>query len=176
MPLAQLPNALTVARLLVGVDVERQLVRRHVAAELLEPIPWAGADGVGGDTNPDARCPHLLELAQVRRHRLLPEAVDAATGVRDMEQDELDSRLRGSLGGRARLLEPEIVELANRGVARRAQFAVDVRVARPDVGRGLTPGELEHRLAPGPEVAALRSPAQRTLERVAVRVDEARDL
>ena len=33
--------------------------------------------------------------------------------------------------------------------------------------------ELEHRVAPGPEVAALRAPAQRPLEGVAVGVDEA---
>ena len=122
---------LDLARLLVGVDVQRQLVLGGVAAELLEPVARTGADGVGGDADADPVGSQLLELAQVRGHRLLPEALDPAARVGDVEEDELDPRLGRGLGRRARLLEPEVVELADRRVAGRAQLAVDVRVARP---------------------------------------------
>ena len=44
---------LDLARLLVGVDVERQRLALGVASELLQPVARAGAHGVGGD--PDAR-------------------------------------------------------------------------------------------------------------------------
>ncbi len=64
------------------------------------------------------------------------------------------------------------MELADRRVAGAAHLRVDRRVLRSDVSRGLTPGELEHRVAPGPEVAALGPAAQRPLERVAVCVHE----
>ena len=46
---------LDLARLLVGVDVERQPSAPGVAADLLEPVGRAGADGVGGDADADAR-------------------------------------------------------------------------------------------------------------------------
>ena len=54
---------LDLARLLVGVDVQRQLVLRRVAAELLEPVPRTGANGVGGNADADARVAQLLEPA-----------------------------------------------------------------------------------------------------------------
>ena len=40
---------LDLARLLVGVDVQRQPLGGGVAADLLEPVARAGADGVGGE-------------------------------------------------------------------------------------------------------------------------------
>ena len=119
---------LDLSRLLVGVDVQRQLVLGGVASELLEPVTGTCADGVGGDADPDPAVPQLLELAEILGHRLLAEAVDPAARVGDVEEDELDSGLRGRLGRRARLLEPEVVELADRGVAGGAQLAVDVHV------------------------------------------------
>ena len=81
---------LDLARLLVGVHVERQLVLVRVAAELFEPVARAGAHGVGGDADADACAAQLLELAEIGGDRLLPEAVDAAARVRDVEEDELD--------------------------------------------------------------------------------------
>src|SRR5262249_16329841 len=109
---------LDLSRLLVGVDVQRQLVLGGIAPELLEPLAGTCTNGVGGDAdaNPDLLQP--VELAQVCRHRLLSEAVDAAARVGHVEEYELDSRLRGSLGRRSPLLEPEVVELADGGVAR----------------------------------------------------------
>ena len=62
-----------------------------VTAELLEPVARTGAYGVGGNTDPDARRAKLLEAAQVVGHRVLAEAVDAASGVGDVEQDERDA-------------------------------------------------------------------------------------
>ena len=55
---------LDLARLLVGVDVQRQLVLGGVAPELLEPVARAGADGVGGDADADPGAPQRLELAR----------------------------------------------------------------------------------------------------------------
>jgi hypothetical protein len=57
---------LDLARLLVGVDVQRQLVLDGVAAELLEPLARAGADGVGGDADANPGAAQLLELVEVR--------------------------------------------------------------------------------------------------------------
>jgi hypothetical protein len=67
------------------------------------------------------------------------------------------------------------VELADGRVAGKEELGVDELVLRPDALGGLPGGELEHRLAPGPEVAARRAPPQRPLEAVAVSVDEARE-
>ena len=54
-PAAVLGQALLdLARLLARVDVERQPLGRRVAPELLEPVARAGADGVGGEPDPDA--------------------------------------------------------------------------------------------------------------------------
>jgi len=69
---------LDLARLLVGVDVQRQLVLGRVPPELLEPVAGAGTDGVGGYSDSDAAGPQLLELAEVCGHRLLAEPVDPA--------------------------------------------------------------------------------------------------
>ena len=54
-PQAVLGEALLdLAPLLVGVDVQRQLVARGVAAELGQRRRRAGAHGVGGDTDADS--------------------------------------------------------------------------------------------------------------------------
>jgi CDP-diacylglycerol--glycerol-3-phosphate 3-phosphatidyltransferase len=156
------------ARLLVGVDVEREVVLRRVAAELLEPVARARAHGMGGDPDSDARGAQRLELREVRRDRLLPEAVDPATRVRDVEENDLDPRIAGSLDRGVRLRVPEVVELADRGVPRRAELAIDVRVRRAHALRRLPRRELEHRLAPRPEVRARGPLAERALEGVAV--------
>ncbi len=59
-----------------------------------------------------------LDLVQVLGGRGLAEALEAAARVGGVEEDEVDpGGLRG-LGGRERLLEAEVVELADRGVAR----------------------------------------------------------
>ena len=140
------------------------------AAELLEPVARARADGVGGDADADARRAQFFELREVRRDRLLAEAVDPAARVRDMEEDDLDPRLAGRLDRGVRLGDPEVVELADRGVARLAQLAIDVRVRRAHALRRLPRRELEHRLAPRPEVGARGPLAERALEGVAVGV------
>src|SRR5438105_2787174 len=55
-------------------------------------------------------------------------------------------------------------------------LAVHRRVLLPHALRRLAARELEHRLPPRPEVAALDPAPERALERVAVGVDEAREL
>ena len=57
---------LDLARLLVGMDVEDERVLVGVATELLEPLAWAGADGVGGDTDRDSPLTKRLDLGDVR--------------------------------------------------------------------------------------------------------------
>ena len=106
---------------------------------------------------------------------MLAEAVEAAARVGDVEEDERDAGGLGCLRGRERLLEAEVVELADRGVAGGEHLAVDLLVLGADALGALLVGEGEHRVAPGPEVAALGAAAKRALEGVAVRVDEAGD-
>ena len=54
---------------------------RGVAADLLEPVARAGADGVGGEADPDAVVPQRLELARGTRPRT-PGASAAARRAR----------------------------------------------------------------------------------------------
>ena len=129
---------LDLSRLLVGVDVQRQLVLVGVPSELLEPLAGTRTDRVGGDADANPVRPQLVELAQIRGHGLLPKTIDPAARVGDVEEDELDSRLGGRLRHRASLLEPEVVKLADGGVARSAQLAVDVDVLPPDTLRRLS--------------------------------------
>jgi hypothetical protein len=68
------------------------------------------------------------------------------------------------------------VELAHGGEARVPELGVHRRVPGTHAGGCLAARELEHRLAPGPEVAALRTAPERALERMAVRIDESRYL
>jgi CDP-diacylglycerol--glycerol-3-phosphate 3-phosphatidyltransferase len=166
---------LDLSRLLVGVDVQRQLVLCGVAPELLEPVARARADGVGSDAHADSARPQLLDLTEIDGRRLLAEALDPAARVGDVEEDELDLGFRGCIGRGSRLLEPEVMELADCGVPGGTQLPVDVDVLAPHALGRLRRRELEHRLAPRPEVGALGPSAQRPLERMAVRVDESRD-
>ena len=92
-----------------------------------------------------------------------------------MEQDELDPGRVGRLRGRERLGDAEIVELPDRRVAGREHLAVRPLVLGPNEIGSLPLGLREHRVAPRPEVAARGAPAHGALERVAVRVHEARE-
>jgi hypothetical protein len=119
---------LDLARLLVGMDVERQRLRRGVAAELLEPLAWTSPDGVGGEADADAVGAQRLELAQVLGGGLLTHARQAAARVRDEQEHELDSGLGGGFRGRACLRETEVVELADGRVAGAPHLPVGVGV------------------------------------------------
>ena len=128
---------------------------------------------MGGE--PDAETARAAELSTSARYsldRLLPKAREPAARVGDVQEHELDPRCLGRLGRRERLGDAEIVELADRRVAGGAHLAVASLVRRAHELRRLPLGLREHRLAPRPEVAAGRAPAQRALERVAVGVDE----
>jgi hypothetical protein len=87
---------------------------------------------VRGDADAHARAPNLLDFGEVRGHRFLPEPRQASTGVRDVQEDELDAGRGGSLVGSARLRDAEIVELAHGRVSRGPHLAVRVLVRRPD--------------------------------------------
>ena len=164
---------LDLARLLVCVNVQRQSLVFGVAADLPEPVGRAGADGVGGEADPDAAPAQVLDLIQVLGRGGLAEAREPASRIRGVEEHELDARGLGGFGRGQRLLEAEVVELADGGVAGRAHLAVDELVAGADALGGLLVRQGEHGVAPGPEVAALGTASQRALEGMAVRVDEA---
>jgi hypothetical protein len=146
------------ARLLVGVDVEDEALALAEGADLLEPIPWAGADGVGGE--PDARAGgrERLQLTEVVGDGVLTEAVEAAAAVRRQEEDELDTGVSGGLDRRLRLFEADVVELADGRVARGPHLAIGRRVVLADTSRGQIPGQIQHGLPPRPEVAARHLP------------------
>ena len=114
---------------------------------------------MGGEPDPDAVVPQRLELVEVLGRGRLPHPRQAAARVGGEEQHELDARLGGGRGGRARLVDAEVVELADGGVAGAAHLGVGGRVELAH-GLGRLPLRLrEHQLAPGPEVAAARTAA-----------------
>src|SRR6185295_3064216 len=96
----------------------------------------------------------------------------SAAGVRDEQEDDLEACFAGCLHRRTRLVQAEIVELADGRVSGREHLAVGVGVERAHALRCLPRGLREHQLTPGPEVAAAGPTTQRALERVAVSVDE----
>ena len=163
------------ARLLVGVHVQGQLVLRRVAAELAERLGRAGPHGVGGQADADAGVAQRLELAEVRGDRLLPEARDAAPQVAGVEADERDSGLARRRRRRFRLLEAEVVELADGRVAVLAQLAIDLEVLAADLRDAQRAGQGDHLVAPAPEVAAVAASPQCALKRMTVGVDESRE-
>ena len=76
--------------------------RGGVAPDLLEPVGRAGAHGVGGDSDGDARRRAALDLLEILAHRVLAEAVEAAARVGDVEEDERDpGRAAASAAARA---------------------------------------------------------------------------
>ena len=121
---------LDLTRLLVRVHVQRQVVLGRVRAEFLEPVARAGAHGVRRHADADAGAAQLLESAQVLGDRRLAEARDPAPRVCGVEHDDLDAGVACGLGRIAGLGRPEVVELADGGVAGGAQLAVDACVQR----------------------------------------------
>ncbi len=156
------------------MDVERELRGSRVPAQLLEPVRGAGADGVRGDPDVDASRPERFETAQVVAHRVLPKALDSAARVGDVEEHELDPGLRGRFDDCVRDFEAEVVELSDSGVAGGPHLPKRGGVLLAHSFRRLGARELEHRVAPGPEVAAFGSAAQCPLEGMAVCVYEPR--
>ena len=163
---------LDLARLLARVHVQRQPGVLGVAADRLEPVPRAGADGVGGDADASVRG-EVFDLLEVRGDSRLPKAREPAARIGGMDEDELHLGVVRRLDRRQPGVVAQIVELADGRVARLAQLTVDGGVERAH-GVGCLAGGLgEHRLAPGPEVTACLLPAQGALEAVRVNVDEA---
>ena len=81
---------LDLLRLLVGVDVEREVVLARVPPDLLEPVGGARADGVGGNSDAQPGIAEPLDLLDELRDGLLAEAGETSARVGDMEEDELD--------------------------------------------------------------------------------------
>jgi hypothetical protein len=78
-----LETFLDLARLLARMDMQDELLTLRVAADLLQPVGRARADGMGGDADPRAvACAQGLHLLEIGGDRLLAEAVQpAATRV-----------------------------------------------------------------------------------------------
>ena len=161
------------AGLLVGVDVEDEALALGVAADLLEPVGRARADGVRGKADTRATGAERLHVAQVGRNGRLAEALDPAARVRDVEEDDRDSRVPRSVERGFGLRAADVVELADGRVPGRPHLAIRRRVVLSDVSGCQAPSQVEHRLAPSPEIVAFRPAAHPPLEGVAVRVHEA---
>ena len=128
---------LDLARLLVGVDVERRGLRLRVPPDLLEPVARAGAHGVGGDADRDPAVAKRLDLGEVRRDRRLSHPIEPTARIRDVQAGRSDPRLLGRLRRGEGGVEPEVVELADRRVPRRPHLAVGAHVEVADRGRRL---------------------------------------
>ena len=163
---------LDLTRLLVRVHVQRQRLRCGVAADLLEPVRRTGAHGVGGDADCHPALTQILDLLQILRHGLLAEARQATARIGGEQNDDSNVRLFRSVDCRQRFVEAEIVELADRGVSRRPQLAIDLDVLPAHELRRLAFGLGKHELPPGPEIpGALPFAAQGA---VAVGIDKSR--
>jgi hypothetical protein len=150
---------LDLPRLLVGMDVERQAFPVGVGADLREPVGRAGANGVGGTPDSRAALAELLELAEVLRGRLLAEPLDASSRIGAEQEDDLDVGLAGSLDGGVGLRQTEVVELAHSRVAGGAELAIGRGVFAAHRLRRVALCLRDHRLPPGPEIAARPAPA-----------------
>jgi hypothetical protein len=85
---------LDLPRLLVRVDVERQVVLLRVSADLVEPVGRARANGVRGEPDAGAGVAKRLDLPEVVRGGLLAEPWQAAAAVSAEQEDELDPSSR----------------------------------------------------------------------------------
>lgn len=165
---------LDLARLFVRVHVERQPLGSCIAADLLEPVFGTCAHGVGGDSDWNPAAAKVLDLAQVLRDRLLPETRQAPASICGEQYDDTDPGLVGGFHRGHGFVEPEVVELADRGVARGTKLAVHLHVLSADQFGRLALSLGEHEVAPGPEVRASATPAEGALEAVAMGIHEAR--
>ena len=147
------------ARLLVGVNMEHQLLALRIPADLAQPVRRARAHGVGRDTDARSLGTKLLDLRQVGGRGLLAEPLDAPATVGGQQEHKLDSRSTGGLDRRLRLGEPHIVEFTHGRVAGSAHLPEGGLVLDPNLRRGQAPGQLQHGVAPAPEVLTLSSPA-----------------
>jgi hypothetical protein len=112
------------------MHVEDEALALRIPPDLLEPVARAGADGVRRDPDAGARGAQLLHLVEICGGRRLAEALEPAPRVGGEEEDELDAGRRGRLDGRLRLVQTDVVELADGGVARRKHLAVRLFVRR----------------------------------------------
>jgi len=99
---------LDLARLLVGVHVQRQRVLVRIAAELLEPVARARTNGVGGDADSNAGVAQLSSSRDRRQPTLCRNRSMPPRGVRDVEQHDLDACLGGGVRGSVCLLEAQV--------------------------------------------------------------------
>ena len=153
------------------MHVKGEALALRVSADLLEPVGRARPDGVGRHTDREPSRAQALDVVEVPLDRRLGERRNGVGGV---EEHELDPGLRRGLRRRERRLEAEVVELADGRIAAVEHFLVSRHIPGLDQLRCLTPCECQHRVAPGPEVAAIGTAPERPLKRMAVRVDEAR--
>ena len=90
---------------------------------------------MGGDPDENAAFTQRFELTQVLGNAFLPKSCDPTAAVSRVEQDKSDPRLLGGVRGCERLLEPDVVELADGGIAGAELLPIDVDVVVTDVAR-----------------------------------------
>ena len=173
-PAAVLLEALLdLARLLVGVDVQRQPLARGIGTDLLEPRPEQARTEWGATPTAIPAARSDSTSLEIRR--------DGAAGA--CGRGRRARRRRGAARSRSRPLpppRPPRTPRQRRGSGTRRPPCSRRRASRdrrrrsaPGRVRGRLVGLLEHPVAPRPEVGTGGAAAQRTLERVAVAVDEA---
>ena len=127
---------LDLARLFVRVHVQRQCMLGRVGPELAQRLRGTGAHGVGGDADCDPIAAQRFELTEILGHGALPEALHTAAQIARVEADERNAGFGRGCSRCACLVEPEIVELADRGVAVRSQLAIDLDVLGANLVHG----------------------------------------
>ena len=115
------------------MDVQRETLLLGVTGQVLEPGTGTCPDGVGGDADANTALAQGLELAQVFGHALLTESLDPTACISRVEQDKGNAGLLGGFSGGERLLEPQVVELADRRVAGAEELPIDVDVVLADL-------------------------------------------
>src|SRR5207244_848198 len=69
------------ARLLVGMDVQRQTIRAPVVADCLQPIRGARTHRMRGDTDADTAFAEVVHLGQVVRDGVLSRAGETTARI-----------------------------------------------------------------------------------------------
>ena len=111
----------------------------------------------GGTTDSHAGVAQLLQLPEILGRRVLPEPLDAPSRVGAEQKDDLDLGLPGRLDRGVCLRKTEVVELTHRRVPG-LELEVGLGILTAHCLRRLALGLRDHRLPPGPEVAARPAP------------------
>src|SRR4051794_39209774 len=106
------------------MDMQREPLGRRVPSDLGKPVGRARTHGVGGEADGDAASPKLPDLWEIPADGRRGEALDPAARVGREQDDDRDPGRGGRVEGGERLVEAEVVELADGGVPAGEQLAI----------------------------------------------------